>query len=374
MRRSKTGLRQDLLRNVYAYGFERPSAIQQCAILPILDGRDVFLEGPSGVGKTTALIIGCMASVDCSLKRCQALVLCVTRELAHAIRHVCTRIDRKIESHLLVGGASVRDDIQALQNGQHLIVGTPGRSHGMISRGFLDTSTLKLIILDEFPELLRRGFADQLSSIFSALAPDIQVCANSDTQEPAMSAIPKLMRNQVVLRMVKDPVTLEDIRQFYLDVDAEQNKLDALRDLFENLPVTQAVVCCNTRRKCDFLQQHSTVVALQLRGYALFSLHADLDSREREAALRSFSSTSKAVLLCSDLVASALPSLPTRAIFINFDLPRDRETYPRRVGCARNRGVVINLVTPDTMQDMREIEAFYGIAVEELPLDIAELL
>ena len=161
------GLRQDLLQSVYAYGLEKPSAIQQCGILPILDGRDVYLEAPSGVGKTTALMIGCTASIDCSVKRCQALVLCPTRELAHAIRHVFSSFDRRIESYSLVGGLSVRDDMQALRNGQHLIVGTPGRSHDMIRRGFLDTSSLKLIVLDELQELLRRGFADTRSGFGS---------------------------------------------------------------------------------------------------------------------------------------------------------------------------------------------------------------
>ena len=164
-----------------------------------------------------------------------------------------------------------------------------------------------------------------------------------------------------------------------MDVDAEENKLDALRELAENLPATHAVVYCNTRRKLDLLQ-HNTIAALQLRGYALLSACADLDSQEREAVLRSFSSTSKAVLLCTDSLGSALHSLPlppqgaTRAIFINFDLPTGREAYLRRVGCVRNRGVVISFVTPATMRDMREIEAFYGITVEELPENIAELL
>ena len=187
--------------------------------------------------------------------------------------------------------------------------------------------------------LRTRSAEDQLGSIFSALAPDIQVCANSETGEPA-SDISKLlrMRNQVVLRMVRDPVTLADIRQFYLDVDAEENKLDALRELAENLPVTHAVVYCNTRRKLDFLLQHNTIAALQLRGYALLSACADLDSQEREAVLRSFSSTSKAVLLCTDSLGSALHSLPlppqgaTRAIFINFDLPTGPGGLPATCG------------------------------------------
>ena len=158
-----TGLEKDLLRNIYAYGIDRPSSVQQRCMLPILDGRDTLLEAQSGVGKTTALIIGCLQRVDCSIEGCQALVLCPTRELAHGIRSVFCSLSppsRGLKTHGLVGGANIREDVTALRDQPHVVIGTPGRTLDMMNRFVLQVDGLKIVVLDEGQELSSRGFGD----------------------------------------------------------------------------------------------------------------------------------------------------------------------------------------------------------------------
>ncbi len=122
-------LNEDLLRGIYSYGFEKPSAIQQRAIRPLLSGRDTIGQAQSGTGKTGAFVIGCLQKIDLSQRYTQALILAPTRELAQQIMRVAQSLGdyMKVRCHACIGGTAVREDIDKLREGQHLVVGTPGR-------------------------------------------------------------------------------------------------------------------------------------------------------------------------------------------------------------------------------------------------------
>ena len=155
------GLREELLRGIYAYGFEKPSAIQQRAILPVLQDRDVIAQAQSGTGKTATFSISILQKIDVNLREVQALVLAPTRELAQQIQKVLIALGdyMKIECHASIGGVNVRDDIAKLESGVHVVVGTPGRVFDMISnRRAFRTNDVKMFVLDEADEMLSRGF------------------------------------------------------------------------------------------------------------------------------------------------------------------------------------------------------------------------
>merc|ERR1712176_278120 len=156
-------LREELLRGIYAYGFEKPSAIQQRAIKPMLMGRDVIAQARSGTGKTATFSIGILQQVDNGLAECQALVLAPTRELAQQIVKVMIALGdfMSVRIHACVGGTAVRDDIRTLQNGVHVVVGTPGRVYDIIMREFRSGSSRVLITTD----LLARGIDVQQVSL-----------------------------------------------------------------------------------------------------------------------------------------------------------------------------------------------------------------
>lgn len=271
-------LDENLLRGIYSYGFEKPSAIQQRGIKPILDGRDTIGQAQSGTGKTATFVIGALQRIDYSNSRCQALMLAPTRELANQIYKVALALGDylKVKAHVCIGGTAIKDDVEKLRAGQHLVVGTPGRVYDMVNKNNLRVDDLKVFVLDEADELMSRGFKDQIYDIFKCLPPDVQVCLFSATMAPEiLDMTSKFMRNAVRILVKKDELTLEGIRQFYVAIEKEEWKVDTLCDLYETLTITQAIIYCNTRRKVDFLQDQ-----LVKRDFTVSCMHAELDQKE----------------------------------------------------------------------------------------------
>jgi translation initiation factor 4A len=247
-----------LLRGIYAYGFERPSAIQQRGILPLIKHHDTIAQAQSGTGKTATFAIGVLQCLDMKMRDCQALILAPTRELAQQIQKVVTALGDYMNAkcHACIGGTNVRDDIRILEEGCHVVVGTPGRVFDMINRRALRTNNIKLFILDEADEMLSRGFKDQIYDVFKNLPGKVQVGLFSATMAPEVLDITnEFMRNPVRILVKKDELTLEGIKQFFVGVDREQWKLETLCDLYETLTITQAIIYVNTKRKVDWLTQ-----------------------------------------------------------------------------------------------------------------------
>jgi len=291
-------LDENLLRGIYSYGFEKPSAIQQRGIKPLLDGRDTIGQAQSGTGKTATFTIGCLQRIDYRNTNCQALILVPTRELAIGIHKVALTLGDylKVKCHACVTGTVVRDDIEKLRDGQHLVVGTPGRVFDMIGKRHLRVDDLLCFVLDEADEMLSRGFKDQIYDIFKTLPPNIQVCLFSATMAPEILDLTgKFMRDAVRILVKKDELTLEGIRQFYVAIEKEEWKLDTLCDLYETLTITQAIIYCNTRRKVDFLADQ-----LAKRDFTISTMHAELDQKERDLVMREFRSGSSRVLISTD--------------------------------------------------------------------------
>ncbi|CAE6439744.1 unnamed protein product [Rhizoctonia solani] len=252
------GLEEDLLHGIYAYNFEKPSAIQQRAILPIIKGRDVIAQAQSGTGKTAAFSISILQSIDTSLRETQALVLSPTRELATQIQFVILALGdyMNVQCHACVGGTSIGEDIRKLDRGQHVVSGTPGRVFDMIRRRNLRTRNIKVLVLDEADELLNKGFKDQIYDIYRYLPPSTQVVVLSTTLPyDVLEMTTKFMTDPIRILVKRDELTLENIKQFFVAVEIETWKFDTLCDLYETLTITQAVIFCNTRRKVKWLTE-----------------------------------------------------------------------------------------------------------------------
>ena len=177
------GLKEDLLRGIFAYGFEKPSAIQQRAIIPIVKGRDLIAQSQSGTGKTAVFSIGILQVLDTATAATQALVLSPTRELAEQTQKVMLAIGdyMSVKVHACIGGKSIGEDIKRLEHGVHAVSGTPGRVFDMIRRGALQTRGIKMLVLDEADEMLNRGFKEQIYDIYRYLPHDTQVVVVSAT-------------------------------------------------------------------------------------------------------------------------------------------------------------------------------------------------
>jgi len=367
-------LKDDLLRGIYEYGFEKPSAIQQRGIMPILADHDTIAQAQSGTGKTATFSISVLQQIDQKLKKTQALILAPTRELAQQIQKVVRSLGDflNVTSHACVGGTLVRDDIRILRDGVQVVVGTPGRVYDMIKRQELSLAAVKIFVLDEADEMLSRGFKDQIYDVFQHLPAKVQVCLFSATMpEEILEISQRFMRNPIRILVKRDELTLEGIRQFYIAVEREDWKLETLCDLYETLTITQAIIYCNTRRKVDWLTDK-----MSARDFTVSSMHGEMTGAERELIMKEFRSGSSRVLITTDLLARGI-DVQQVSLVINYDMPANRENYIHRIGRSGRfgrKGVAINFVTSEDVRAMREIEAFYGTQIEEMPMNVADLI
>lgn len=368
------GLKEDLLRGIYAYNFEKPSAIQQRAILPIIRGRDVIAQAQSGTGKTATFSISMLQSIDTTLRETQALVLSPTRELAIQIQSVVLALGDylNVQCHACIGGTSVGEDIRKLDYGQHIVSGTPGRVYDMIRRRHLRTKNIKMLILDESDELLNMGFKDQIYDVYRYLPPSTQVVLLSATlPQDVLEMTSKFMTDPVRILVKRDELTLEGIKQFFVAVEKEEWKFDTLCDLYDTLTITQAVIFCNTRRKVDWLSGK-----MKENNFQVSSMHGEMQQKERDEVMAEFRQGSSRVLITTDVWARGI-DIANISLVINYDLPTNRENYIHRIGRSGRfgrKGVAINFVTVDDVRILRDIEQFYSTQIDEMPVKLEDML
>ncbi|KAG8218682.1 P-loop containing nucleoside triphosphate hydrolase protein [Butyriboletus roseoflavus] len=384
-------LKEDLLRGIYAYNFEKPSAIQQRAILPITQGRDVIAQAQSGTGKTATFSISILQSIDVSVRETQALVLSPTRELATQIQSVVLALGdyMNVQCHACIGGTSIGEDIRKLEYGQHVVSGTPGRVFDMIRRRALRTRNIKMLVLDEADELLNKGFKDQIYDVYRYLPPATQVVLLSATLPyDVLEMTTKFMTDPIRILVKRDELTLEGIKQFFVAVEKEDWKFDTLCDLYDTLTITQAVIFCNTRRKVDWLTEK-----MRAANFTVSSMHGEMVQKERDAIMAEFRGGTSRVLITTDVWARGI-DVQQVSLVINYDLPANRENYIHRIGRSGRfgrKGVAINFVTVDDVRILRDIEQFYSTQIvshsttitknrpqctfqDEMPVNAAELI
>ncbi|OAY83361.1 Eukaryotic initiation factor 4A-1 [Ananas comosus] len=295
-----------------------------------------------------------------------ALVLAPTRELAQQIEKVM----RALGDYL---GVKVHAcDQRILSSGVHVVVGTPGRVFDMLRRQSLRPDHIKMFVLDEADEMLSRGFKDQIYDIFQLLPSKIQVGVFSATMPPeALEITRKFMNKPVRILVKRDELTLEGIKQFHVNVEKEDWKLETLCDLYETLAITQSVIFVNTRRKVDWLTDK-----MRSRDHTVSATHGDMDQNTRDIIMREFRSGSSRVLITTDLLARGI-DVQQVSLVINYDLPTQPENYLHRIGRSGRfgrKGVAINFVTRDDERMLFDIQRFYNVVIEELPANVADLL
>ena len=374
-------LREDLLRGVYGYGFEKPSVVQQRAIQILVKGKDCIVQAQSGTGKTATFVLGALQRINLEPGRVphpQAVLLAPTRELAEQTARVVKALGTHLPGlgvHACIGGTSVRSDIEVFRSRGHpihVVVGTPGRINDMILRRALHLTHVRFFVLDEADEMLSRGFQEQIYDMFKFLPTDVQVAIFSATLPPDVLEVTTRFMDQPHKVLVKtNELTLEGIRQFYVAVEREEWKLDTLCDLYETITVTQAIIYCNTRRKVEWLQQQ-----MEARDFSISVLHSDLSHQERTLTMQSFRNGSSRVLISTDLTARGI-DVQQVSLVVNYDLPTNTENYLHRIGRGGRfgrKGLAINFVTQRDLHYLREIERYYSTTVEELPVNVQDLL
>ncbi|KAA6383825.1 MAG: putative Eukaryotic initiation factor 4A [Streblomastix strix] len=369
-------LKDEVLRGIYSYGFEKPSLIQQKGIVPIIRGRDLVAQAQSGTGKTATFSIALLQMIDLTLNRTQALILSPTRELAIQSYNVVKMLAKYMPNlHIsrAVGGDSIRSFEEEIQKGTpHVIVGTPGRVDHMIQVQMLNVEHLRIFVLDEADEMLSAGFKEKIEEINHNLPQSAQTILLSATMpSEILELTEKILRNPVRILVPREELTLDGLRQFYVAVEKEEHKQDVLMDLYETLQLGQTVIFCNSKRKVDFLAD-----LLQEKKFTVSTIHGGMEMPERNQVMKDFREGRSRVLITTDLLSRGI-DVQQVSLVMNYDLPTEKEQYIHRIGRSARfgrKGIAINLVTEEDGAQLQEIQKFYQTKVEELPDNIKELL
>jgi len=357
----------DLLRGIYAYGFEGPSPIQKKAIVPVIKGHDIIAQAQSGTGKTGAFTIGSLERVDTTSRDIQIIILAPTRELSLQIKNVVDNIGinmKNLKTQLLIGGTSTEVDINNIkQNCPQIVVGCPGRIYDIMRRKYIGNS-IKLIVLDEADEMLSSGFKDQIYNIFKYLSDNIQIALFSATMPPILyNLTEKFMRNPIKITVKSEQLTLDGIKQYYINLDDDTQKYETLKDLFSTFSVSQCIIYCNSVRRVSDLYE-----AMIHDNYPVCQIHSNLDKNERLKSYTEFSKGIQRVLISSNVTARGIDIQQVSTV-INFDIPKCCNTYLHRIGRSGRwgrKGTAINFITRRDYRNMKDIESFYSTEITEL--------
>ena len=365
-----------LLRAIFAYGFEKPSAIQMRAIKPMLSGRDTIAQAQSGTGKTATFAISALGRVDFTEKRkgVQVIILSPTRELAQQTANVVNAFGGLIGAvvQTVVGGNRIEDDAREYRSKPpHIISACPGRLFDLLKRGLVDSRLLKMLIMDEADEMLSSGFRDQIIAIFSGhISSEVQVVLVSATLPAEIHQVAdEFMKNPLRILVRSEQLTLEGITQFFVATENDQIKMDTVLDLFAKLTIGQAIIYLNSVNRVEDLLK-----SLVKTGFPAIGIHSKMELSDRKKAFDQFKSGAARILISTNVTARGI-DVQAVSIVINFDIP-SKESYLHRIGRSGRwgrKGLAINFVTPRDSETMSQIEQFYETQINELPMDYADM-
>lgn len=368
------GLSDAILRGIYGYGFENPSTIQSKAIVPIIKGNDVIAQSQSGTGKTGAFLISTLQRIDENLNECQAIIMGHTKELTTQIHNVCKELGNytKITPVLCIGKTDIFEAKKSINKGPTIAIGTPGRILDMIRRRYLSTKYVKIFVLDEADEMLSPGFQNEIRTIIEEIPQSTQICIFSATLPVyVLELTEKFMPEAIRIIVKNEELTLEGIRQFYINAEREAQKFDIFCDIYDTISITQSMVYVNTKRKADLLKEN-----LERMNFTISVIHSGLTQTERNQIMRDYREGKTRILISTDLLSRGI-DIQQVSVVINYDLPNNKECYLHRIGRSGRfgrKGVAINLVSNRDWRKLKELERFYVTQIEEMPANFSELI
>lgn len=380
-------LSDNILKGIYAYGWDKPSTIQSKAILPIINGNDIIAQAQSGTGKTGTFSVSSLHICDEKIKHPQVLILSPVKDLSIQTWKIIKMLGQytELKTSLLIGkgfekgsGGVVdnrfveRDDIPEPDYKAQIIVGTTGRVWDSLCRKRLELSHLRLIILDEADEMLSKGFKEQVQQIFSYLPETSQIALFSATMPNEILEITReFMRNPVRILVKSENLTLEGIRQFYVSVENEEQKFEVLSDIYDTISVSQGIIFVNSKQKAIFLKE-----LLEKRNFTVGIIHGGYNQYERNDIMSDFKNGKTRILITTDILSRGI-DIQQISLVINYDIPFKVEPYLHRIGRSGRfgrKGCAINLVTAYDSQNLKKIEVYYETVIEALPTNFIDII
>ena len=367
-------IKQEILRGIYAYGFEKPSAIQLKSIPEIINKKDIIAQAQSGTGKTGAFTIGSLCNINTELKKSQILIILPTHELVSQVHTVISEISSYMNITIakVIGGTNISESSYELSKNPEVIIGTPGRILDMINRGNLLTDSFSMLIFDEADEILSKGFKDNIYNIVRVIPKTTQICLFSATlPDEILSITDKFMNEPIKILVKNEELTLDGIQQYFVSVKNRDWKYDIIIDLYDAISVNQCIIYINNKNKIVDIYNK-----LIQENYPVSYITGDRTSQERKDIMDDFRSGKIRILLSSDLLSRGI-DIQQLSLVINYDIPRDKETYIHRIGRSGRygrKGVAINLIHESEITQLEEIQKFYNTQINEMPVNISEII
>ncbi|KAH0677736.1 hypothetical protein KY285_025537 [Solanum tuberosum] len=358
-------LKRELLMGIYEKGFERPSPIQEESIPIVLTGSDILARAKNGTGKTAAFCIPALEKIDQDNNVIQVIILVPTRELALQTSQVCKELGKHLKIQVMVstGGTSLKDDIMRLYQPVHLLVGTPGRILDLARKGVCVLKDCSMLVMDEADKLLSPEFLPSIEQLIHFLPASRQILMFSATFPVTVKAFKDRYLQKPYVINLMDELTLKGISQFYAFVE-ERQKLHCLNTLFSKLQINQSIIFCNSVNRVELLAKKITEL-----GYSCFYIHAKMLQDHRNRVFHDFRNGACRNLVCTDLFTRGI-DIQAVNVVINFDFPKNSETYLHRVGRSGrfgHLGLAVNLITFEDRFNLYRIEQELGTEIKQIP-------
>lgn len=358
-------IKRELLMGIFEAGFEKPSPIQEETIPVALTGRDMLARAKNGTGKTAAFVIPALERVNPKSTKTQALILVPTRELALQTSQVCKSLGKHLGINVMVttGGTGLKDDIIRLNEPVHILVGTPGRILDLAGKTVADFSECPTFIMDEADKLLSPEFTPIIEQLLAYFPSDRQIMLFSATFPLVVKSFMDKHLNKPYEINLMDELTLRGVTQYYAFVE-EKQKVHCLNTLFSKLQINQSIIFCNSTNRVELLAKKITEL-----GYSCFYSHAKMLQNHRNRVFHDFRGGVCRNLVCSDLLTRGI-DIQAVNVVINFDFPKNAETYLHRIGRSGrfgHLGLAINLINWDDRFNLYKIEQELGTEIFPIP-------
>lgn len=354
---AKLALSPAMLANLQQLGYASMTPIQAASLPLALSGKDLIAQAQTGSGKTAAFALPLLSKLNPRWFAVQALVLCPTRELADQVTAEIRRIARAEENIKVVtlcGGIALRGQRASLENGAHIVVGTPGRIMDHLERGYLTLEGLNTLVLDEADRMLDMGFFDDIARVIKQMPAQRQTLLFSATYPEGIEKLARqFMREPQQIKVVA-PKADNRIEQRFYQVE-RSNRLETVGRLLNHFRPVSTLAFCNTKQQCKDL-----VTVLQQQGFAALALYGELEQRERDQVLAQFANRSCSVLVATDVASRGLDIKELEAV-INVDITPDPEVHVHRVGRtgrAGESGLALSLASMNEMGAVGKIEQY----------------
>lgn len=362
-------LRPELMRALSAMGFSQATPIQERAIPPLLEGRDVIAKAPTGTGKTCSFGIPLLECFRPDCHDIQGLVICPTRELCIQIADDLKQLAAFLpEIHIvaLYGGQSIQRQITALKKEPHIIVATPGRLLDHMNRGTVWLGNVYTAVLDEADEMLKMGFIRDVRKILNATPGDTQVALFSATiSREVMDVAWEYQHEAVEITVEAKGEDRPMIAQYSLQADTN-DRLDLLCRLIQSLELKRVMIFCNRKSTVQWLAKK-----LQQRQCSVDCLHGDIPQAQRNRVMEGFRKGRFEILVATDVAARGIDVDDVEAVF-NYDIPEENEYYLHRIGRtgrAKRHGMAITFITDMDQFRMRDIRKYTRSEIRDVTLD-----